>query len=76
MTTATPSIAVGDTVRVRDPDSWPEKFRERDAVVLQVGPTPTGMFKGQAFIRFQKRNGRGKEFEEWAHIRHLVKATP
>lgn len=58
----------GDIVRLKDPSryvaSFAKKAADRDAVVLWVGPRQHGMFKDKAKVRFLKRNGRGKEFEE------------
>lgn len=66
----------GDIVRLRDPErfivSFATKARDRDAEVLWVGPTPNGMFKGRTKVRFLKRNGRGKEFEEVLATSELV----
>lgn len=75
MSTESP-IKPGDIVRVADPSryivSFAKKIEGRDAQVLWVGPTKTGMFKGYAGVRFLKRNGRGKEFEERISIKELV----
>lgn len=74
----TTGVQPGDIVRVRHPEHYivefARKVKDRDALVLWVGPTPTGMFKGQAKVRFLKRNGRGKEFEEVMAVRDLVRA--
>ncbi len=69
------TLQPGDVVRVRNPEhfvvEFARKVKDRDASVVWVGPTPTGMFKGQARVRFLKRNGRGKEFEEVMALRDL-----
>lgn len=67
---------VGDIVRVKDPDhyivSFGSKVRDRDAIVLRVGPIPPyDMFKGQVQVEFQLRNGRGKKFVEWLYASDL-----
>ena len=68
-------VTAGEIVRVKDPAryivSFAQKIKDRDALVLWVGPTANGMFKGRAKVRFLKRNGRGKEFEEVMYINDL-----
>lgn len=66
-------IQVGDVVRVARPEQFvsERKLKDRDAIVLQVGPTALDMFKGQVFLEFQKRNGRGKTFKQWMWLRDL-----
>ncbi len=70
-------IVEGDIVRVKDPNhyirSFAAKIKDRDALVLWVGPTPNGMFKRRVKVRFLKRNGRGKEFEELMHLDDLCR---
>lgn len=72
-----PALAPGDIVRVKDPEgfisSFAKKVKDRDAQVLWVGPTPDGGFRNRAKVRFLKRNGRGKEFEEVLMISSLVR---
>ena len=69
-------LAEGDVVRLKDPSryivSFATKAADRDAVVLWVGPRANGMFEGRAKVRFLKRNGRGKEFEEVLRTEDLV----
>lgn len=69
-------IEGGDTVRVKDPESFlsylSKKVADRDAIVNWVGPDKHGQFVGYASLTFQKRNGRGKEFTQRMHIRNLV----
>lgn len=61
-----PSFQPGDTVRVRNPGNFlysvAKKIKDRDAIVLWVGPY-NGGFHHRAKVRFIKRNGRSKEFE-------------
>jgi hypothetical protein len=70
-------IKVGDTVRVKDTGkfiaAFERKVMERDGIVEWVGPDQHGQFKGMAWVRFLKRNGRGKEFRERMCLRELVK---
>lgn len=58
----------GDIVRVIDPDQFLQplcaKLTNREGVVEWVGPDAHGQFEGQMWVRFLKRNGRGKEFRE------------
>lgn len=65
----------GMVVRVADPESFQAEFSKkianRDAVVIWVGPDKFGQFNHRVKVRFQKRNGRGKEFDEIIHERHL-----
>lgn len=81
MTSPTPptspaAFKSGDIVRVRRPDQFikvfAEKIKDRDAQVLWSGPLPDGQFKGRTKVRFLKRNGRGKEFEEVMATNDLV----
>jgi hypothetical protein len=76
ITDAERAPVAGDTVRLKDPSrylvSFAKKVADRDAVVLWVGPLKHDMFKGQAKVRFLKRNGRGKEFEEVLRVSDLV----
>ena len=69
-------LAEGDVVRLKDTSryivSFATKAADRHAVVLWVGPRANGMFKGRAKVRFLKRNGRGKEFEEVLRTEDLV----
>jgi len=79
--TVEPSVLqVGDIVRVSRPDrytvTFANKVKDRDAVVLEVGPNHLKMFAGKARLRFLKRNGRGKEFIERLDIRDLIKIPP
>lgn len=66
-----------DIVRITNPESFvsdfAKKVRDRDGVVLWVGPLAHGQFANKAKIRFKKRNGRGKEFEEILYVRDLTK---
>ena len=72
-------IQAGDTVRVKNPDeffhTFASKVRDRDAIVRWIGPDKHGQFKGRAGVTFQKRNGRGKEFNEIMSLSHLEKKT-
>ncbi len=69
-------IKKGDVVRIKDPNefitSYAKKIADRDAVVEWVGPDNLGMNKGYIGVKFQKRNGRGKEFRERLKIRDVV----
>lgn len=71
------TIAVGDIVRVQEPDTFlsafAKKIRDRDAEVLWVGPDRYGQFKDQCGLLFMKRNGRGKEFRQIMQMRYLTK---
>ena len=73
-------LVEGDVVRLKDPSrfivSFAKKAADRDAVVLWVGPRAHGMFEKHAKVRFLKRNGRGKEFEETIRKDDLVLAPP
>ena len=64
-------------VRVLDPTKYISSFSKRvagrDAVVLWAGPTKLNMFHGQACVKFMKRNGRGKEFQELLRLKDLVR---
>lgn len=70
-------LTAGDIVRLKNPDnyivSFAKKAADRDAEVLWVGPTALNMFHGQACVKFLKRNGRGKEFQEVLYVRDLVR---
>jgi hypothetical protein len=59
----------GDAVRVKDPDHFPspldKKFKDRDGVVVRK-------WLPRVVVRFGKRNGRGKEFEESLSINDLM----
>lgn len=74
------TLKPGDIVRVADPSryivSFAKKIENRDARVLWVGPTPSGMYRGYAGVMFLKRNGRGKEFKENIRIADLVLQEP
>jgi hypothetical protein len=67
---------VGDIVQVFRPEmfisSFGKKVADRDAVVLWIGPDKHGQFKGSVKVRFLKRNGRGKEFEEIMSKRDFI----
>lgn len=71
------SIQVGDVVCIADPTNFVSNFAKkiegRDAIVLNVGPTAFGMFKGMVNVEFQKRNGRGKTFTHWLRINDFRK---
>lgn len=73
-------LVEGDIVRLKDPSryivSFAKKAADRDAVVLWVGPRAHGMFRDYAKVRFLKRNGRGKEFEETLRKNDLVLQPP
>jgi len=64
-------ISIGDTVRVINPDkfikSFADKIRDRDAIVVSVfnhgKDQPNN--KSRVNLQFQKRNGRGKVFNEY-----------
>lgn len=60
------TIKAGDVVRIKDPSRYivefAKKIRDRDAIVLWVGPTDKGMFQNRTKVEFQQRNGRGKKF--------------
>jgi hypothetical protein len=66
---------VGDSVRVKDPDSFlpplDKKLRDRDGVVVRKW-IPMGRARYRAVVRFGKRNGRGKEFEGSFSINDLM----
>jgi hypothetical protein len=72
-------LVPGDVVRVKKPDvflvAFAAKIANRDAVVQWVGPTANGMFKGRAKVKFLKRNGRGKEFEEVLWIDDFIRVS-
>ncbi len=72
-------ISTGDIVRVKNADQYvvafANKVRDRDAVVLWVGPNIHGMFKDSAKVIFLKRNGHGKEFEQILYQRDLIVQT-
>lgn len=67
--------SIGDTVRVRRWDRYvvwfAKKIADRDAVVVQCW-TPIGCSIAVARVRFQRRNGRGKEFEEIFRVTDLM----
>ena len=67
-------------VRLKDPSRYLVSFAkmaaDRDAVVLWVGPRAHDMFRDHAKVRFLKRNGRGKEFEEVLRKEDLVLQAP
>lgn len=69
-------MKVGDIVRITNPEfykvAFANKIKDRDGVVEWIGPDIHGQFKGQAWIRFLKRNGRGKEFRERMAINELI----
>ena len=46
---------------------------DRDVVVLWFGPTKLNMFDGQACLKFLKRNGRGKEFQNVLRLKDLLR---
>lgn len=73
-------LVEGDIVRLKDPSRYLVSFAkmaaDRDAVVLWVGPRAHGMFSDKAKVRFLKRNGRGKEFEEVLRKDDLVLQAP
>ena len=64
-------------VRVLDPTKYISSFSKRvagrDAVVLGVSPTKLNMFHGQDCVKFMKRNGRNKEFQELLRLKDLVR---
>lgn len=80
MNDKTNGLVVGDVVRVKSPEryivSFAKRIRDRDALVVWVGPNSHGMFLGRAKVRFLKRNGRGKEFEEILRTEDLVVFQP
>lgn len=69
-------LVEGDLVRLKDPSRYLVSFAkmatDRDAVVLWVGPRAHDMFYDYAKVRFLKRNGRGKDFEEILRKSDLV----
>lgn len=69
------SFTQGDLVRVQNPDrfitSLASRIRDRDAVVMSSF-TPLGSKRERIRVRFLKRNGRGKEFEEIFYPDHLT----
>ena len=73
-------LVEGDVVRLKDPSRYLVSFAkmaaDRDAVVLWVGPRAHDMFRDHAKVRFLKRNGRGKEFEEVLRKEDLVLQAP
>ena len=66
----------GDVVRVLEPAKYirsPSKRVEgRDAVVLWVGSTKLKMFY-KLSVKFLKRNGRSKEFQDGRRLKGLVR---
>jgi len=66
----------GETVRVRQWNryvaSFAKKVAERDAVVVQCWKAAIGCSIPIARVRFLKRNGRGKEFEETFRVSELI----
>lgn len=71
------NLKIGDVVRVKEIQrflvEFGRKVKDRDAIVLQVGPNEFGMFKGRIYVEFQKRNGRGKSFKSWLRIEDVEK---
>lgn len=69
-------LKVGDVVRVAEPDhyitAFANKIRDRDGVVEWIGPDKWGQFKNLCWVKFGKRNGRGKEFRERMDVRNLI----
>lgn len=74
---------VGQVLRVREPEgflsAFAKKIADRDATlmgnVMDFGSSPTGLpkeFRGRILVRFEKRNGRGKEFTEIMHQRDFI----
>lgn len=70
-------MKLGDTVRVRDPKgfiaSFGKRIADRDAEVVALGE---GWRSGCVKVRFLKRNGRGREFEEWMRTASLEIRSP
>lgn len=68
----------GDAVQVARPDDYTKAFssrvRDRAAVVVKVW-TPLGGTSPKVRVRFGKRGGRGKEFEEIFPMAALVKVA-
>ena len=64
----------GDIVRVKDASrfitEFAKKIANRDATVIYVG-SAHGALSVRARVRFHKRNGRGKEFEEVLRVSEL-----
>ena len=58
--------AIGDMVRVKEPDHFlsplDKKLKDRNGVVVRKW-LPDGRFRCRFVVRFEKRNGRGKEFD-------------
>lgn len=58
----------GDVVRIIDDGRWGSTFikkvKDRDAIVEYVGKEGGYFYGAYMIVRFQKRNGRGKEFSE------------
>jgi hypothetical protein len=77
-----PLIEAGMTVRVKDPSkfsvAFSRKVRDREGEVIWVGGTESNPRPGEANIRFDKRNGLGKRFDEILKVRDLeiVSAKP
>ena len=69
-------LKAGDIVRVKTPEDFisefAKKIADRDAVVIWAGPLSHGQFKHDVEVRFLKRNGRGKEFQQIMRKRDLV----
>lgn len=69
-------FAIGDVVRVKNPDgflaSFGKKIADRDAVVLALGPLRLGGSHDEIKVRFLKRNGRGQTFDEVMNVRNFV----
>jgi len=70
---------VGGCVRVVDADQFVgplnKKLKDRDGTVLRVW-TPVGYPRPRAAVRFEKRNGRGKEFQHLFSVSDLMPWPP
>lgn len=78
-----PLFQVGQVLRVKEPrgflSAFAKKIEDRDATVLEHvmdwGSSVSGLpkeFRGRILIRFEKRNGRGKEFTEIMNQRDFI----
>lgn len=71
---------VGQRVRCRDPEGfvadWRNYLRDRTGVVEKVGPAERrergDCFVNEVRVRWERRNGRGKERTDWFNARELV----
>lgn len=75
---------VGDVLRLKEPERFIErrKLENRDAVLIKhmldygYGSDGARRFRGRVRVEFQKRNGRGKVFQQIMKERDFILATP